>query len=361
VSVAPNQFAFDEARKGTPTRSLPFTISNPGPLAATLSAVELSGAPSPLSLNVEASFPRTLQPGEMIAGRLTLTSDEDVDLAQPAPKLKISVDGEQLVYPVTGKVTTPVAYVTPEKLELGTACLGSSVSAAVSMINSGTARLSMERPELDPAFALQLQSPPSYPAPLLAGAMATIGVQPAMEAPGEIEGTLTWAVDAPRSPFVVPVSLELIDSGTAVSPANLSFSTVQVNAISLRYPVTLQNCSSAPVMVSVNGVTSVRGGIAAWKVEPSYDVRTLAPQDKLTINVAFAPLRHGRHVAHLQLGLDGQNRIVTLEGDGVDLDFKRTSFYACGCNTPHVRSGTPILLAIAIALLGRRRRRPRRP
>ena len=42
-----------------------------------------------------------------------------------------SPDGEQLVFPVTGKVTTPAAYVTPEKLELGTACIGSGVSAVV--------------------------------------------------------------------------------------------------------------------------------------------------------------------------------------------------------------------------------------
>jgi hypothetical protein len=369
VSVAPNQFDFAEVRKGTPAPALPFTISNPGPFAATITAVALAGAPPPLSLSLDGGgFPRTLQIGDSITGRLSLATDADVDLAQGAPKLAISVDGEQLLYPVTGKVTTPAAYVSPEKLELGTVCIGTGASATVSMINSGTARLTMDRPEVDPAFALQLQSPPSYPAPLLAGTMATLAVIPVAQNPGELTGGLTWRVDAPGSPFVVPVSLAFIETGTAISPASLTFSTVNVGEISPRYTVTLQNCSTTPVAVTVEGVTSTRGGIAAWKVDPSRDSRTLAPQDKLTISVAFAPLRRGHHVAQLELGVDGERRFVLLDGDGIDLDFKLTSFYACGCSTPRVRSGWPIVLAIALVVLRPRRRRrarrapvPRRP
>jgi MYXO-CTERM domain-containing protein len=358
VSVAPGQFDFGEVRKGTQAPTLPFTISNPGPLDATISAVELAGAPAPLSLSLGGgSLPRTLPAGATMSGQLALGTDADLDLAQPAPKLKISVDGEQLVFPVTGKVTTPAAYVTPEKLELGTACIGSGVSAVVSMINSGTARLLMEPPRAEGSFKLQLQSPPSYPAPLLAGTTATVAVTPVVEAPGELAGQLTWSVDAPRAPFVVPVSLAFIDTGTAISPASLTFSTVQVDQISLRYTVTLQNCSTAPAMVTVDGVDASRGGTAAWKVEPSQDARTLAPQDKLTISVAFAPLRQGHHVARLRLGVDGESRFVTLEGDGIDLDFKRTSFYACGCTAPNARTGWPIALAVLLVTLRWRRRR----
>jgi hypothetical protein len=360
VSVAPNQFDFREVRKGMTAPPLPFTISNTGPFAATITAVDLAGAPASLSMSLDdGNFPHTLQIGEEIHGQLSLSTDDDIDLAQSAPKLQIAVDGEQLVYPVTGKVTTPAAYVTPEKLALGTVCIGSDASATVTMINSGTARLSMEQPAIDPAFTLQLQSPPKYPAPLLAGTMATLGLAPATQLPGELSGKLTWAVDAPRSPFEIPVSLTFIETGTAISPASLSFSTVKVGELSLRYTVTLQNCSVAPVMVTVDGVLSTRGGTAAWKVEPSQDARTLAPQDKLTIGVAFAPLRRGHHVAQLKLGVDGETRFVLLDGDGIDLDFKLTSFYACGCSTPRVRTGWPIVLAIALVVL-RRRRRSRR-
>jgi hypothetical protein len=361
VSVVPNELDIGEVRRDTPAPVLPFTISNPGTLAATITSVELAGAPTALSMAVDGGgFPRALPAGGTIGGRLTLSTGEDLDLARSGATLRIAVDGEQLVYPVTGKVTTPAAYVTPEKLELGTACLGSGVTAVVSMINSGTARLTMEPPEVDPTFQLDLQSPPSYPAPLLAGTTATIGVAPVTEAPGELAGTLTWAVDAPRSPFTIPVSLAFIENGTAISPASLDFSTVKVKEMSLRYMVTLENCSTTPVMVTVDGVLSSRGDITAWKVEPDHDARTLAPQNKLTISVAFAPQRHGRHVAQLQLGVDGEQRTVTLEGDAIDLDFERTSFYACGCTTPRAGGGAPIALAIALALVVLRPRRRRR-
>lgn len=361
VSVEPTAFDFMEVRKGVAAPALPFTISNPGPLAATITAVELGGAPASLTMSVEgAALPRTLQVGQSITGRMALATEQDLDLAQTAPRLRIAVDGAQLLYPVTGKVTTPAAYVTPERLDLGTVCIGSDVSATVSMINSGTARLAMERPEADAAFTLGFQSPPEYPAPLLAGTMATIDVSPAAQVPSELSGRLTWAVDAPRSPFLIDVDLRLIDTGTAISPASLDFSTVEVDQTSIRYSVTMQNCSTAPAMVTVDGVTSSRGGTAAWRVDPSSDARTLAPQDKLTISVAFAPRRHGRHVAQLRLAIDGEPRLVELVGDGLDPDFKPTSFYACGCSTPRAGGGGPIVIAVAAVVLRRRRRRPRR-
>lgn len=359
VSVAPNQFDFGEVRKGTHASPLAFTISNQGQGPVTITAITLAGAPAPLSMSLDdGSFPHTLGVGEQLHGQLSLTTDDDLDLAASAPKLQISVDGERLVYPVTGKVTTPAAYVTPEKLELGTICIGSDASAVVSLVNSGTASLMMQPPQIEPMFALQPQSPPRYPAPLLAGTTAALGIAPAVEMPGQLSGKLSWTVDAPKSPFEVPIKLAFIETGTAISPASLSFSTVKVGELSLRYPVKLQNCSTSPVMVTVDGIIATRGGTAAWKVDPSQDARTLAPQDRLTVSVAFAPLRRGHHVAQLKLGVDGETRFVLLDGDGIDLDAKLTSFYACGCNTPDARTGGPIALAIALAVL--RRRRPRR-
>jgi MYXO-CTERM domain-containing protein len=176
-----------------------------------------------------------------------------------------------------------------------------------------------------------------------------------------VSATLTWAVDAPRSPFVVPVSLDYIESGTAVSPASVSVPAITIGQVSNRYTVTLQNCNAAPVMVTIDGVIASRGDAAAWEVQPRVDARTLAPQDKLTITVAFAPKRHGRHVAQIRLGIDGEERLVLLEGDGIDPDFKRTSFYACGCSSRgrggDLVGGWPIVIAIAAVVRRRRRRR----
>ena len=92
-----------------------------------------------------------------------------------------------------------------------------SVSGLVMMVNNGTARLRMERPEIDVSFTPRFDSPTSYPAPLLAGTSATLGVSRRRRPRARSRRTVTWAVDARRSPFVIPVSLPYIETGTAVS------------------------------------------------------------------------------------------------------------------------------------------------
>ena len=54
------------------------------------------------------------------------------------------------------------------------------------------------------------------------------------------------------------------------------------------------------------------------------------------------------------------SRSPSLEGDGIDPGFKRTSFYACACSSRGTAHGWPIVIAVAYAVL-RRRRRCRRP
>jgi MYXO-CTERM domain-containing protein len=264
------------------------------------------------------------------------------------------------VYPVSGRVTTPAAYVTPERLELGTACAGVPVRATVSLVNSGTARLAVEPPLLDPSFVAQPESPTSYPAPLAAGATAILGIAPAAREPGPYAGKLTWRADAPAAPFVVPVSLTYIETGTAISPARLSFAPIQVTETSPRFTVTLQNCNTAPVVVSIDGIKADRGGAAAWQVVPSAERRLLAPQERLALSVAFSPRRHGRHAARIELVIGGEPASVALEGDGIDASFERTSFYACSCGGGEAPGGGAIALAAGVAAAVLRRRRPRR-
>lgn len=360
LAIMPSAFDFMELRKGAMRPALGFTIKNPGPFPVEVASVQLDGAPPPLSITVEGSgFPRMLPVGGEIAGTLSLATDADVDLAQTGPKLVIDVDDELLVYPVTGKVTTPSAYVTPEVLELGSACSGTPVTGLVTMVNNGTARLLMEPPAVDGPFTPRFDSPTSYPAPLLANTMATLGIAPVSQAPAELAGMLTWAADAPRSPFTVKVTLAYIDRGTAVSPKSVSSTPVMIGQMSNRYTVTLQNCNAAPVVVTIDGVIASRGAVEAWQVTPRNDERTLAPQDKLTIGVVFAPLRHGRHVATIELTIDGEPVSIEIAGDGIDPDFKRTSFYACGCTSPGVVDGSggwPIVIAVALVVFRRRRR-----
>ncbi|MGN6104154.1 MAG: choice-of-anchor D domain-containing protein [Kofleriaceae bacterium] len=352
IQVAPSPLDFMEVRKGTGTRELAVAIRNPGAVAATISAIRLAQAPGELAL--DGSPTAVVPPGGEIARTLRLATTRELELTNTT--LEIDVDGQQLAYPVTGKVVTPEVHVTPAELDLGTACIGTPITGTVMMTNTGTARLAMEPPELDGGFTATYQSPTSYPAPLLAGTTALLGVSADPSAAGAFDGRLRWQVDAPGAPFEIPLHVEYIDVGTAVSPARLDFGPVEVGAVSFRSTVVLQNCNSSPVALTVDGIHVRQGPITAWDVQPRYDQRTLAPHETMTITAAFAPTRGGRHTAVIKIDIDGLSHFVELTALATGYTPDRTSFYACASGPDAPAAGGPIAAAIAVIVLRRRRR-----
>lgn len=352
LQVAPLPLDFMEVRKGTGTRELAVAIRNPGAVAATISAIRLTQAPGELAL--DGSPTAVIPPGSEIARTLRLATTRDLELT--GTTLEIDVDGQQLAYPVTGKVVTPEVHVTPAELDLGTACIGTPITGTVMMTNTGTARLAMETPELDGGFTATYQSPTSYPAPLLAGTTALLGVSADPSAAGAFDGRLRWQVDAPGAPFEIPLHVEYIDVGTAVSPARLDFGLVEVGAVSFRSTVVLQNCNSSPVALTVDGIHVRQGPITAWDVQPRYDQRTLAPHETMTITAAFAPTRGGRHTAVIKIDIDGLSHFVELTAMATGYTPDRTSFYACASGPDAPAAGWPIGAALAVLVLRRRRR-----
>jgi MYXO-CTERM domain-containing protein len=215
----------------------------------------------------------------------------------------------------------------------------------------------MQLPTLDQGFATQFQSPTGYPAPLLVGSTATLGIVPSPPTAGTVEGTLTWDVDAPNAPFVVQTLLEFIEAGTAVSPGKLVFGAIAVDATTPRQSVTLENCNVDPIHVTLSGIAPTKGELEAWDLLPATGERTLAPHDTMTLTVAFTPKKPGSHVANIVLDVDGEQHLVELDGDGIGSTLDKTSFYACNCSgsgTP--AHGWPIVVALAFVVRRRRRR-----
>src|SRR5262249_47577370 len=156
------------------------------------------------------------------------------------------------------------------QLALGTVCIGTPVMGSVTMTNTGTLTLTMMRPEMSStSFVPTFTNPTDYPdppagVPLLEMDSATVGVMPASQDPGRLEGTLEWNVDAPNAPFRVPVTLEYLVSGTAVSPAIMKFGAIDIGAKSQPGVVTLENCGMQPALVSYDGVHASVGPDGAW-------------------------------------------------------------------------------------------------
>lgn len=353
VQVMPSALDFGEVRKGTGPRTLEVTITNPGP-PVMLRSVKLSRSVAGLTLIAPPAG--MLATNVPVAAQLVLASDDELVLSDV--ELRIAVDAD-LALPISGRVVTPRAYVTPDVLDLGTACVGSSVTGNVLLVNTGTATLRVQPPAMDQAFTPLFVAPTTYPddgtgAPLAPSSAAVAGITPSASALGTIAGQLTWNADAPDAPFLVPVTLDYIEEGTALSPAKLAFGTITLEARSPQQKITLENCSAEPADVKIEQLVGVQGSIDAWDVQPVLTTRTLGRRDRFEVAVRFQPRRPGLHVARLRIFLGDEERTVELIGDGDGVVRDPRSLYACDC----AAGGSPwqALPIIGVLLVVLRRR-----
>lgn len=365
--VLPMPIDFGELRVGDPDQPLTVTVTNPpgGGASIEVTAIALRDAPTALRQEQPSpALPIALDDGESVTIELALTAEEELRLDDVVLEIELfETESVVLEVPVIGTVGTPRAVVVPEQLALGSVCVGTSATSTVTMTNTGTATLHVQRPSIDEtAFDIVFTSPTEYPDPPMGVALqvsdiAAIEVVPVTSSvAGSFAGTVTWSVDAPSSPFTVPVSLEFLASGTAVSPESMAFGTIDVGSHSAAQVIRLENCGGAAVVVNYGDVDAAIGSTDAWVVDPPGDPRTLPPDGVLQITVEFAPQDPGLHEAQLAIEIDGIEHVVTLTGNGVGSTREETSFYACGCsNSNDPTRAWPIAFAIALAC-GRRRR-----
>ena len=357
LKVMPQTFAFGELALGATAMTKTITLTNPSSAPMMLASFKLVGTTHVLSLTPPDQMLAIAPNGGTTTAMMTFDPSAVEDVA--GMHLEIDVDGVTLSYPITGKVVTAHAHLTPRTLDLGTACVGTPIVGNVTMVNDGTATLLVQAPTIDQGFTAFPITPQSYPpegAALAPGKSAVAGVTPAASAPGQLTGMLTWDVNAPEAPFVIPVSLEYIAEGTGVSPSELAFGTQSLDVPSHQQTITLENCNLEPVSVTVRGVVSREGAVAAWKVDPSTLQTTLGSHGKQRITVAFEPHEPGHYAARIELDIDGVTRTIELTGDAPGDRIDRTSFYACSCSGPGAPSqGWPLVVAVVLVIRRRRR------
>ena len=351
VQVTPTVFDFGEVRVGTGVRTITVTVTNPAgaAVAAHITKLSLRTAIAALSLN-PAMTDITLQPGDATTATLELSDAMDTTIANEY--LDIDVDNANLSFPVTGKVVTPHSRVAPQQLELGTACVSTSVSGTVMLINDGTATLAVDPPQMDGNFVASSPNTPSLLSPMMS---LTATVSPATSAMGLVEGTLTWHEDSEYT-HRIPVTLEYVSTGTALSPKGLDFGIVEAGFVSDAQKITLQNCDPTTARIKVEALRTKQGALAAWDIEPrigyTKDLRGLEVQ---AIEVVFKPPARGMYEADLEVTTPAGAQKIHLVGEATGRDFDNTSFYACGCSGAGAPArGWPVL--VAIALIFRRRR-----
>ena len=353
VQVQPTELDFGEVRVGAAPVSMTVTVTNPTSGDIQLAHMQLDGSRAGLTL-APSDTATTLHSGDVATATLQLDPMTEVDLE--GVNLAIDVDSTSLSLPIHGKVVTAAAHVTPSTLNLGTACIGGQVTGVLALVNDGTATLNPSAPTIDQSFTPLFQSPTSYPAMLPPTFSATVGITPVSSTAGPLHGTLTWNVDAPTAPFVVPVSLVIVDSGAAVSPNDLDFGELEVGVKSDLRTITLENCDPTPITITTHGLMGVQGSTDAWQLVPPMETLLLPPNQPITVQVGFAPLRAGHYDAQFLYDADGIAGSVELVGDGHGAP-SPTSFYACSCSGPSAPAkGWPIAAAVVIVVVRRRRR-----
>jgi hypothetical protein len=354
VQVMPQTFDFGEVRTGSPSREITVIVTNPASSqgSAHVKRVALAEPRVGLTLNPPATNVM-LSPGQNTTAQLQLTTAVDSDLA--GERLEVEVDSVTLSFPVTGKVVTASSRVVPEILDLGTACLGTEVEGSVAIVNDGTATLQVLAPQLDQNFLATSAPGTTYPATLAPIMSISATVEPSASSGGGLmEGTLTWDDDVP-SHYVVPVKLDYITKGTAISPASLDFGVVEVDMPTLPKSITLENCELTPGNVTVQAINTKTGPVGAWVIMPPLGhMKVLAANERQAVSVTFRPPARGRYEADLVLVTNGGPKNVRLIGDALGRDFEKTSFYACACAGGTPAGGWPIALAVLVIVRRRR-------
>jgi hypothetical protein len=352
VDVTPTSLDFGEVRIDTPPPSFTIMVTNRATSSAAAQITSFDLREHRMGLVLDApTTPLSIAPGASQTAMLTLETAEDTIL--DGEYVDIIVDGATVELPVTGRVVTPSSRVVPEELDLGTACVGTQVSGNVMLINDGTATLAVDPPQMDQSF---VASSPGTPLALPPTMSITATVSPAMNAAGLLAGTMTWHDDVP-SDYEIPVMLEYVVSGTALSPRGLDFGSVEVDDPAPSQSLKLQNCDLDPSSIKIESLQTKPGTLGAWVIDPHVGyTKQLASHEEQAVTVTFQPPARGRYEAELTLRTIDGRQVVHLVGDATGRDFERTSFYACACNAPGppVR-GWPIVVAIAIVISRRRR------
>lgn len=350
VTLEPTELDFGDVLQDAEPVELTLMVRNTGATTVLLDDFEIISA-APLGTLALTTMPvGDLTPGAVAMVKLLMTPTVGEDYADTT-KLSFTVDGIALDVPVKGRVTVQSGRIDPTgALDLGTACVGAPISGTIRLTNDGTAPIEMMAPDITGPFAGMYSPDVTFPAQIPVGQVQSVMIT-TTQTTGSLVGTFAW--DGDVGPYMLDLRAEYIADGTAVSPRSLDFAVIDVDATTAPRTITLENCNSAPATLSMQSLVPRQGPARAWLIEPAMETVTLAPGERYTVTVRFAPFTPGQHLAELPFIVDGAQTTVMLSGfaDGELLD--RTSFYACTCSGGSLTGGWPLLLA----LLPLRRRR----
>lgn len=354
--ATPSALSFGEVRTtgGPVTKTV--TVQSTGGALTLTGQPTLDGATSSIALGPLSSLttPATFA--------VTIDPSVDGDLTN---KISIATTDQTIQIPLTGRVVKP-AYAVDPMLDIGTFCINEPTTQSnLALQSTGTATITLQEPRLQmigSPFDLAPTTPLAFPAPLSPGQPAIVAITPHPQLQRmTVSDTITWATDVEGAPVATTqVTAHFIDSGGAIAPPALPFGKVIVHISEDNgQRVVIQNCNADMLMLDAPTIK------APFSIDSPTIPSQLAPNETATFSIGFHPTRLGTFTGALLISSPqlASPLSVSLSGEGIAGNPSVDAGSAtpphpgdsgCGCDSSHV--GATPLLAIAVALLLRRRR-----
>jgi len=314
AALSRNAIEFGNQVVGTTSAPVAVTLSDPGSAPLALLDNVISGpftksdtciAPTKLPVGgqctINVRFAPTAQGSA--TGSLTLFS-----ILRTSPQI-VALSG-------TGMPPGPLVLLSPSSLIFSDQVVGqSSEPQTVTLTNNGTATLNISGITIIGPNSGDFGQANNCAATLAASSSCTIDVRFAPTATGSRNATLSITDNAAGSPHTVALSGTGVTPGLCVGPIS-PFAPQLVGTVSPAQPITLTNCSTAPLTIYSISVTGDFLQTNNCPVPPA----TLAPSASCAVNVTFAPTTTGARTGTLTITDDAPDspHSVPLSGTGTD-------------------------------------------
>jgi FtsP/CotA-like multicopper oxidase with cupredoxin domain len=314
VSLSTNSLLFGNQLVGTNSARQTITLSNVG--ASTLPITSITvGAPFNFTTNCGTSLlaGRSCSINMRFSPTTAGVSTATVTITDGDPTSPQSVS-------LTGTGIAPINTVTPASLAFSSALNVTSASQPVTVTNTGTASMTINRITLGPGQFAQTNTCGPFPATLQIGASCTVNVtfSPTTVGTGTKAATLNVNVAAPATSKSVALTGTVNVPTNTLSPTSLAFGTQTRNTTSPAQPVTVSNTGTAPLTLTNITMAGANAGQFAQTNTCGPFPATLQIGASCTVNVTFRPSSAGGKSATLRVvaSAPATTQTASLSGTG---------------------------------------------
>jgi hypothetical protein len=284
----------------------PMTLTNSATASITISSASASGTGFAIA---GLATPMTLSVGQSIGFSASFTPSSAGN-ASGSISIVSDAPGSPMTIALSGTGTQLQWSIIPTSLNFGNVNVGSNSSQNITLINSGTAALTISSATLSgQGFSISGLALPQTVAP---GASATFAAQFAPAAAGSNSGSISVSSNAPGPPATIALSGIGVQGKLTANSASVSFGSVAVGSSGLQ-PMTLTNTGSASVTISSASASGTGFAIAGISTP-----LTLSAGQSLGFSASFTPSSAGNAGGSISIASNapGSPMAIALNGTG---------------------------------------------